>query len=151
MTAAEIDALRAAGAVALDVDGEPAELGPAEVEVVQSSVPPYIAAAENGLTVAIDTTLTDDLVDEGLAREIINRVQNLRKKSGLEVTDRIVLAVGGAPRLARVLAAHGQRIADETLADLVEEGAAWPRRDQFRVDDVDIVVSLARKPSETGG
>ncbi len=151
MTAAEIDALRAAGAVALDVDGEPAELGPAEVEVVQSSVPPYIAAAENGLTVAIDTTLTDDLVDEGLAREIINRVQNLRKKSGLEVTDRIVLAVGGAPRLARVLAAHGKRIAGETLADLVEEGAAWPQRDQFRVDDVDIVVSLARKPSETGG
>jgi isoleucyl-tRNA synthetase len=114
-------------------------------------VPPYIAVSGNGFTVALDTTLNDELVDEGLAREIINRVQNLRKKSGLAVSDRIRLVVAGAPRVERVMAAHGARITGETLAESVATEAGLPYREEFTVDDVRIVVALAQRSAEPGG
>ena len=76
-----------------------------------------MAAGGQGLTVALDTTLTDDLRAEGLAREIINKVQNLRKKSGLEVSDRIELAISGPEPVLAAVRTHAGRIAAETLAD----------------------------------
>ncbi|MDP2360320.1 MAG: isoleucine--tRNA ligase [bacterium] len=71
---------------------------------------------EHGFTIALDTELTPDLLLEGLARELINRVQNLRKESGLAVSDRIELIVRDGPELRAVLDAHGERVARETLA-----------------------------------
>jgi len=71
---------------------------------------------ERGFTVALDAELTPELLREGLARELINRVQNLRKESGLEVSDRIALTVAPGPELRAALAEHGERVARETLA-----------------------------------
>ena len=66
-----------------------------EIQVREEGMPPFVATGPAGLTVALDTTLTHELRAEGLCREIINKVQNLRKKSGLEVADRIQLVVTG--------------------------------------------------------
>ncbi|MFA7331601.1 MAG: isoleucine--tRNA ligase [Candidatus Delongbacteria bacterium] len=71
---------------------------------------------EHGFTIALDTELTPDLLLEGLARELINRVQNLRKDSGLEISDRIELLLLDGPELRELLAVHGERVARETLA-----------------------------------
>jgi isoleucyl-tRNA synthetase len=71
---------------------------------------------ERGFTIALDTELTPELVREGLARELVNRVQNLRKESGLAISDRIVLTVQDGPELREVLAVHGEAIAREVLA-----------------------------------
>lgn len=71
---------------------------------------------EHGFTIALDTELTPELLLEGLARELINRVQNLRKESGLDVGDRIVLTILDGPEMRELVAVHGERLARETLA-----------------------------------
>ena len=145
MTADHVLELRRNGTVDLEFEGAPAPFTTEEVQVVEEGVAPYVAGSENGLTVALDTTLTPELVDEGLCREIINKVQNLRKKSGLEVQDRIRLAVSGDDDVARVLVVHGEHLAGETLAVLADPTEELEHADAFEVDGHEIRVSLARR------
>ena len=151
MTVAEIAALRGDGSVELDLGGVPTAFGHDEVQVAETGVAPYVAASENGITLALDTTLTPELIDEGAAREIVNRVQGLRKKSGLDVSDRILLNVSGGEDVARVMAGHGDRVTAETLATLVAESAGLPYAENFRIDDLDVSVALARQGEDSGG
>ncbi|MEX0684045.1 MAG: isoleucine--tRNA ligase [Dehalococcoidia bacterium] len=83
-----------------------------------------IATDEAGYAVAMDTRMTPELADEGLARELVHRFQNLRKTAGLEISDRIVAYYGDVGRLASVVAAHGDYIRAETLADELVAGTA---------------------------
>jgi isoleucyl-tRNA synthetase len=107
-------------------------------------VAPWVAAGDKGLTVALDTTLTDELRAEGLAREIINKVQNLRKKSGLEVSDRIVLSVAGPEPVLAAVRDHADRITGETLADGVAAAGELPYKEAFVIDGHEITVALDR-------
>ena len=79
--------------------------------------PGLMAQSEGGVTVVLDTNLTDDLVLEGYARELISKVQTLRKESGLELTDRIRLTVGGSKKVAKALNACREMIQRAVLAD----------------------------------
>ena len=74
-------------------------------------------ANDRDLTVALDVTITEELSLEGLAREIVNRVQNLRKNSGYEVTDRIEISLSSDDKIAAVIEAHGDYIMAETLGN----------------------------------
>ncbi len=145
MKPAELLELRREGRVALDFEGDDVTFTNDEVQVVEEGIAPFVAASEGGLTVALDTTLTPELVDEGVCREIINKVQNLRKKSGLEVSDRILLHVAGDNDVARVLQTHGDRLAGETLATIIDTAQHLPHADTFEVDGHDIHVTLARR------
>jgi isoleucyl-tRNA synthetase len=107
-------------------------------------VEPFVAAGGQGLTVALDTTLTDDLRREGLAREIINKVQNLRKKSGLEVSDRIELAISGSEPVLTAVSMFRERITSETLALDVASGGDLAYKDTFKIDDHEIGIALDR-------
>ncbi|MFO7654428.1 MAG: isoleucine--tRNA ligase [Candidatus Krumholzibacteriia bacterium] len=144
MTPDEIAGLRRAGRITLRVDGEPVEFGFEEIQVRQEGIAPCVAAGHAGLTVALDTSLSDELLAEGMAREIINRVQNLRKKSGLEVSDRIVLNVHGGEPVQQVLARHGERIAAETLAVRLAEDGSLPHVDAFEIDGTEVRIALGR-------
>jgi isoleucyl-tRNA synthetase len=77
-------------------------------------------ASEGGITVALDVTITDELYNEGLARELVNRIQNLRKDSGLEVTDRILVQVKSTPQIAQSVADNLGYICAETLAERLD-------------------------------
>jgi isoleucyl-tRNA synthetase len=81
-----------------------------------------LADDESGYAVGLDTRLSDELRDEGLARELVHRIQNLRKAAGLEISDRIVAYYNGWDRLRDVFTAHGDYVRDETLANEVAEG-----------------------------
>jgi isoleucyl-tRNA synthetase len=83
-----------------------------------------LADDDSGYAVGLDTCLTDELRDEGLARELVHRIQNLRKSAGLEISDRIVAYYDGWDRLRDVFATHGDYIRDETLANDIVEGPA---------------------------
>ncbi|HPF71809.1 MAG TPA: DUF5915 domain-containing protein, partial [Candidatus Krumholzibacteria bacterium] len=144
MTADEIMRLRTDGRITLEVDGAPHELGFEEIQVAEEGIAPWVAAGAQGLTVALDTTLTDALRAEGLAREIINKVQNLRKKSGLEVSDRIALHVGGPDEVLAAVADHAGRIAGETLADGVAATGDLPYKEAFVIDGLEITIALDR-------
>jgi isoleucyl-tRNA synthetase len=88
-----------------------------DLEILSEDIPGWQVATEGPLTVALDITLDDGLVAEGIARELVNRIQNMRKAQGLNVTDRIVVEVENIEGIATALAGHGDYIRAETLAD----------------------------------
>jgi isoleucyl-tRNA synthetase len=87
-----------------------------DVEITSKDIPGCIVATNNGLTVALDITLSDELREEGLAREFINRIQNLRKDSGFEVTDKVKIQVEKNDSLTAAIKNNFTYICDETLA-----------------------------------
>ncbi len=111
----------AAGEVKLgiQVDGAEHELGPEDVSLVMKSLPGYQVEAESGRAVALALELDDELVTEGLAREIVHAIQGARRDAGLEVTDRISLSLSGDPGLLEAARAHEAYVAGETLAGSV--------------------------------
>jgi isoleucyl-tRNA synthetase len=96
------------------------ELGLEDFEIVAQDIPGWLVSSENGITVALDITLNDHLRNEGIARELVNRVQNLRKDSGLDVTDRIQLKVETTPTIQAAIQANEAYVCDEVLADSIE-------------------------------
>ena len=91
-----------------------------EVEISSQDIPGWLVANEGTLTVALDITLTEELKQEGIAREFINRIQNFRKDSGLEVTDKIEVFIQNHEALSAALSAYAQHIGNQTLAVKVE-------------------------------
>jgi isoleucyl-tRNA synthetase len=93
-----------------------------------------VAADEAGYAVGLDTSLTPELREEGLARELVHRIQNLRKAAGLEISDRIVTYYDGWPELRQLLLRHGEYVRQETLSLELVEGAPPP--DAFAQEQV---------------
>lgn len=125
MAGEAIATLERTGSVTLEVDGQSAEIHVSDVEILADDIPGWTVSSESGVTVALDITLDEALRAEGMARELVNRVQNLRKDSGLEVTDRIQLRVESGGELRGQLELNLDYIRTETLADEViwETGA----------------------------
>ncbi len=116
-----LNALETSGSWTLQLPNGSFELTPEDVEITTEVQAGLEVASERGLTVAVDTALTPELEAEGWAREIVNRIQNLRKDSGLEITDRISLWVQAPSPLREALLAHSEWVASEVLA----VGLAW--------------------------
>lgn len=117
MTGGEIIELQRAGSLTLTAGNDTFVVFPEDVEVIHEEMQGWLVASEGTITVALDTELDSELVAEGIAREFINRVQNLRKDSGLEVTDRILLTYSGDDDLRMALEAQRGYIMEETLAE----------------------------------
>ncbi len=115
-----------------EVAGENIALDMADFDIVTDDIPGWLVASEGGLTVALDITLTDDLKQEGIARELVNRIQNFRKESGLEVTDKIKLTIETSAAIAKAVTVNQQYICDEVLAVGIELGNSG--NDAMRVD-----------------
>ena len=88
-----------------------------EVEISTSDMPGFLVASENGLTLALDITLTENLINEGLAREFINKVQNYRKDQDFNVTDKINILITSHEDLKKMIAQFGEYISNEVLAN----------------------------------
>ena len=119
--AATVDRYLQAGSVTVEVDGEAVVLGPDDLDVVSEGIEGWLVGQEGAVTIALDTTLTAALLAEGLARESINRLQNLRKKADFDVTDRIEVQYQATARLSSAIADHAVWIRNETLALELEE------------------------------
>ena len=89
----------------------------ADVEIISEDIPGWLVSNEGSLTVALEVELTDELRQEGMAREIINRVQNIRKESGLEITDRITITLAPNAEVEKSVEAFGEYIKTQVLAD----------------------------------
>ncbi|HWK89425.1 MAG TPA: class I tRNA ligase family protein [Longimicrobium sp.] len=118
-----LSAFRRGEPLAVTVDGEEAVLAPEHLEIAQGARGEFVVQAEGAFTVALDPTLTPELRLEGLARELVNRVQNLRKETGLEITDRIRLGVFGDGEILDVARGFGAYVAGEVLAVELESGS----------------------------
>jgi len=120
---AAVRRLQAGLPLQLEVEGEPVELAPDEVLVREEPREGLAVASERGLTVAIDTVITPELRAEGLAREVVRRVQNLRKDAGFNLDDRIVTTYQAEGELAEAIEACRSFIAEETLSVELDAGA----------------------------
>jgi isoleucyl-tRNA synthetase len=125
------------------VGGEPHRLEPGDLEVVQEATSGLVVKAEGGFAVALDPRLDDELVAEGVARELVNRVQRLRKDAGLEVTDRIELVVDGPETILGAARRHENFVAGETLAVAMHVGG-FSAGEYPHVREVDLDGTLAR-------
>ena len=130
----------------LELPGGPVELNPGDYTITSEDMPGWLIASEGSLTVALDIELTEDLLREGAARELVNRIQNLRKESGFNVTDRIdtVIDAEGAFRdeIAAALESFGSYVAAQTLSRSVTLGTA---EDATEVEWKDGFVRIAVK------
>ncbi|MBU3658970.1 MAG: isoleucine--tRNA ligase [Flavobacteriales bacterium] len=100
-----------------ELEGLEIALDLTDFEITAQDIPGWLVASENGLTVALDITISDSLKSEGIAREIVNRIQNLRKDSGLDVTDRIVLSIETSAFVQAATASNKDYICAEVLAN----------------------------------
>ncbi|RPI06320.1 MAG: isoleucine--tRNA ligase [Ignavibacteriae bacterium] len=116
LTAEEISTLQRQGTLQLQIDGSEYTIDAGDVDILHEDIQGWLVETDGSLTVALDTALTDELIDEGLAREFVNRVQNLRKDSGFEVTDRIRIYHVSSERLTRALERMTSYVKQETLA-----------------------------------
>ncbi len=130
----------------LEVDGQRLAVTAADFEITSEDMPGWLVASEGKLTVALDITVTDDLKAEGVARELINRIQNIRKDSGFEVTDRIRVEIERKEFVAAAVKQFGGYIASQTLAVEVrtaEEPAGAVTADS-EVDDRPLRIAVTR-------
>ena len=108
------------GFLDLNIEGEAVKVEAADVEIISEDIPGWLVSNEGNLTVALEIELTDELRREGMARELINRIQNLRKDNGFEITDRVRVYLGGANDFVReAVNAFGKDIATSVLADQI--------------------------------
>ena len=143
LTAEEIAALKTGGTIAV-ADGE---IGIDDIEVIRREKAGVVVAIDNNLGVGLDLQIDDELLAEGTAREIVNRVQNMRKDAGLEVSDRIVVGVRGEADLVAAVERHREYIAAETLAlDLRTDELpdAVILQQDLQVNDYTCTVAIAR-------
>ena len=155
LDAAALATLRRGEPVTVELDGTEVEIGPDDVRILQEAKGDLTVQAEAGFVVGLDTSLTPELIDEGLAREIVNRVQRLRREAGLEVSDRIRLSVDGSSRIRKVVEEYGAGIGRETLAVAVVAGSgqspegAHVGRFDIGGDEVTVALSVASESADT--
>jgi isoleucyl-tRNA synthetase len=143
MTPEEISTLEKTGALAVEVEGQPINLAPDDVEIRTDDLPGWLVATDGPLTVALDVTLTDELRQEGVARELVNRLQNLRKDSGLEVQDKIRVTLGNQqPELTAAVQSFGDYIRTETQALALDFAADVNGGAVLEFDDYKVPVRL---------
>src|SRR5690606_19488415 len=104
----------------LAVDGDTIEINFGDVEIIAEDIPGWSVANKDNLTVALDITVTPELQDEGNAREIVNRIQRIRKETGLEVTDRIAVKIEDYEPLKSAIINFSDYICAEILADDIQ-------------------------------
>ena len=106
----------------MKIEGEEIILTLDDVEIISSEIEGWVVESEEGITVAIDAELTEDLIAEGYAREVVNRIQNIRKDSGFDVMDKIKITYKTNDELSSFINKFSDYIKNETLADLIESG-----------------------------
>ncbi len=144
----EINEYESKGTIDLDIDGEKVSFGKNDILVVRDGLKGWEVETEEGVTVAADTNLTDSLIQEGLAREIVNRVQNMRKEANFDVTDRIRLTVQGDEIVQKALDSMAAYIKDETLSEDIINAMEGDDDDfvkEWEIDDKNLTIAIKRK------
>ena len=143
--AEDVAGLESAGQITIELDGKKEDIGLEEVQIVQHTAEGFEAESESGFTVILDTRLTPELLREGMARDLINRIQNFRKESGLEVSDRIRLSYEAPEEVEKVIEEHGDYISSETLTETLEKGEKdWHFNTALKLNDMEVTLWMER-------
>lgn len=130
--------------ICLNVQGTDVEVFKDDVLIDTQQKDGFVSASDAGFTVVLDTNLTDELIEEGFVREIISKIQTMRKDSGFEVTDRISVVFDGSEKIAKIFAANDAEIKSQTLADSIDAGDAKDGKNwNVNGEKVDIAIQRA--------
>jgi len=140
----EIAQLEQAGKLNLSLAGEDIEILSSDVNINTEDIPGWLVQSEDGLTVALDINLNEDLIREGVSRELVSRIQNIRKDSGLEVTDRINLKLEKDATLEAAVKENSAYIKAEVLADKIEWIENLESGEELIFDEISSRISIVR-------
>ncbi|HRN25048.1 MAG: isoleucine--tRNA ligase [Ignavibacteriaceae bacterium] len=132
--------------ITLNIEDENLIISKDDVEIISSEITGWVVEAEAGITVAIDVELNDALIEEGLAREFVNRIQNMRKDAGFDVTDKIIVNFIGSERFVKAINNFNQYISTETLAEKlsVEKISENGFTQEFKIGEFDCSINIAK-------
>jgi isoleucyl-tRNA synthetase len=143
MTQEEILEFEKKGVHTIHADNKAVELKPEDVEILSEDISGWLVANDGTLTIALDITITDDLRYEGIAREFINRIQNYRKESGLDVTDKILIEIQRHQAIDEAIFKHSEYICAQTLAKEIQLTEQLDKSSSKLVElDEDIITRL---------
>ena len=144
MTQEEIATFERDGSFTFSINGNACTVVTDDVEIISEDIPGWLVANEGRLTIALDITVTDELRREGLARELVNRLQNLRKSSGLEITDHIRVTLASAKEMDGVLGDYGDYIRRQVLADAITTTEHIADMTELEFDDFRLPVKIEK-------
>lgn len=133
----EIAQFEQSGNYAFELQGETISVDVADVEIISEDMPGWLVSNEGNLTVALEVELTEELKKEGMARELINRIQNLRKETGFEITDRIIVTIAPNEETTAAINAFGELIKTQVLANdiiIAENKGTETEFDEFKLN-----------------
>jgi isoleucyl-tRNA synthetase len=142
---ADISKLEKEGSYLLLIENEPVILQVTDVDITSEDIPGWMVANKGNLTVALDVTVTPELVEEGNAREIVNRIQKIRKDNGYELTDRILVQLTQHKELAASVNKYNTYICAEILADKLEFVPEISNGTEIEVNDIPLKVFVTKK------
>ncbi len=144
MSQEQISELEKNGSITLQVEGTDALIELADVEIFSEDVPGWTVANEGALTVALDVEVTEELRREGIAREIVKKIQALRKENGFDITDRIAVSLSSSKASDAAVEQFRDYICNQVLADTLVVDSATESNDEIELDDATIKVTVAK-------
>ena len=144
MENSDINKLESNGSFILNVGGEEVVIGLDDVEIISEDIPGWLVGNEGRLTVALDITITDELRKEGIARELVNRIQNIRKAKDFEITDRVKVEISSNSNIDEAIIDYDSYIRNQVLADeiIIVEGVM---EEEIEIDDMHLTISIYKK------
>ncbi len=144
MSQDDINTLERTGTFAFDIDGQKIEIVSDDVEIISEDIPGWLVGNEGRLTVALDITITDALRKEGVARELVNRIQNLRKAKNFEITDRIIVKISSNAQFDDAIRDFSDYIKAQVLADSIEI-VSEKLEDPIDIDEQPLTIQIQKK------
>ncbi len=141
---ATMDALNATGEVTINVEGTDEVLAKDDLLVESAQMEGYVSQEDRGITVVIDTNLTEELIEEGFVREIISKIQTMRKDAGFEVMDHIEVYEVGSDKLTEVITKNADQIKSEVLADKIILGDMQGHTAEWKINGEEVTFGVAK-------
>ena len=136
--------VRSGKALEFEVNGEKVELKEEDLLISLKNKEGFASETNGEITVVLDTTLTDDLIEKGTIKELISKIQNFRKESGFEVVNHIKIEVSGDERLVNLILKFNETVKKGTLADIIKEGNSGTNSFEFEVDEHKVKVNIEK-------
>ncbi len=139
-----MDEINAEGSLKLDVDGQEITLFREDLLIETAQVPGFVSENDSGITVVLDTNLTEELLEEGFVREIISKLQTMRKEADFEVMDKIRVTYEGSEKAEAIFAKHAESIGSDVLADDVSKAAPEGYVKAWKINGEDVTIGVRK-------
>ena len=137
--------LNAEGVLKFTAGGQEIELAKEDLLIETSSDDNLVAESDGGVTVVLDTVLTDELIEEGFVLELTSKIQTMRKEAGFEVMDRIAVYAEGNARIEKILNDHSEEIAKVVLADRIETGKTGGYKKSWKINSEEVTLGVEKQ------